>query len=1742
MYSTQIECNIGVQDDFGGNVLVCAFTADYGNVELDDTHTVDIINKMLNDRADILDIPFDETSEPVFVQGYITKAFTNIQTSTPAQSILPLTDYSVYVLAIDTNDNRSVLRYGNRGSINAQSAPVINITITNKLFDTGINISGNVQSTVGYSTKFFTSTMNVVETNLDSLEVDVFNNTDFDKFVQSFDVNTDTLVQFSNVFTQSLHQHDNNSNYDPFVDTTKTHYLYSYAKNEDPHNTLNITKTEIQPSSSPLPDITVDFTDFVKRDTSSILNYNIGNVQDTELLVGVFTSNLSGSSLDDNGPLKEHLATYGGISSDPNSFDVSTAFVDTSSRSSTSMTPNQTYYTYALLRNTRTGQYSNIASIEILTGDAPNVLRATAQYVTLSDGGNVININANIEEETGGNVYAFVSTSTLDESTLSADSGTSLADTLTVPHTEINGNVTFADNIDSIVEDVPYFVYLLLTDDFNNKRVVKLEETVFKSSTLTHVVPAEWIDVSHALDFDVPNSSLVDPTDTTVKTANIENHINTSYDESVSPPISAVNTTITFSLYNPHYFRLTGITLDLSNIECTQIDYITVNPNPHTGQLIHNSFADGIFLPGKIHKININNNEYHTRVGIKLYKLGVGLEIDPFIRIVGIQLEGTVRDNIAPVIHTVELSGTQVTANVDDYSNVDLSVFLSPYQYSIPEEYANIHDQSNIENTDFSLGGKEVVLNASRDVFESPENKQSYDSSLAYYTYVRAVDRPVVGTSSTVYERKNPDGVSDVTDPPVVTLNIPEANTVYSLEANATAIKFDYTIEQPRIDVCPYRYAEFVRLSTSTHINLQDLNYSFYEFANLDKSNVLYDKTSTNVPIMENKSYDVFVYAKNSVGNVTFATETIHVPGERPNLVITNSRFNANGNIEVEFNFNDDFSDANISMAIFESDLNEDQANIKFETLTSASIFRANEVHEGTFVVEFGEYCNVSNIFVPLTDTERRYYITSYAQETVNENQKTRFTKLPIGIANRTVFSGNEVVRNGRTATLIDSPTSIGDSNIDTSIEFSLYLSIFFEDQVSTGNILDGIPLRVENNILYFDGNEVGEILPGEWNSIAIDRDVNDIITISLNGNSYQSELPSTLSDITTIGDNGLNIAVTDIIYSETSQSVGSLLDQNDDIAPILSNAVYDGANISFDVLDNYTSDIHVALYDTFYGTTEPYLADVKSHLETYGSFVRTDTADGVIVNDCNTFANVHNDLIGQNTVKHAYAFAKDTSTNENQRVIYLGRFNTGGTSDFDTVDFTFTVTERDFKANIDITSVTNVDTFKVTAYPSSENVNNIFLAYERIKAQLEAYESPTVDTSIVRTTYFANVDAIASIPMEYAESYDIFVLGINNTTGQTVVKGPLAVFTAVAPNITDVTVTNVAGPNIRLTCNIVEESSCNVYAMVFDSSVTLSVSEFKSSIVDAYELAMEANVKYVANVSGEVSFDFEKAHNEWLFDTAFITSGTSYNVYIYVENINLSTFNTAFERITHTTDGTFDITTPAITEFSVTPKDQSFDITANVNVNKEYILKATLFNNNPSLESDVAEFMKYAIVEYNETHDSSNVSIDTNLNQVVVNPPTPSNELIFNHDGLSYTVEGYYGRNPTIYILKNRIYNITTPVHHPLQFNNNPDNIAVIEYDTTNDTVRIMGIETGTIQYKCTTHNSMYGNIEIIDTPETVTVNLSDKTTEYYPFVYIEYTNREANSNIESHDAVNTGQPPLLHRFAAIFNRVEVP
>lgn len=1837
MYTIHARCSLNVSDDSGGNVYVCAF--DY-----DETHN-NVKNYIRSNHVTnpaILRLPFGGGS-PVNLSANIERIITNILD--PNSNVAATVDqpYYMYALAIDNYYNVSDLKAGssNGNVIQQQAAPNTRGDLDALMTVEGnIAFSGNIYTTVPYD--YQTVSFTYREPNVANIQGF------FDNFVDNPVVVTDETVHALNnrdITDVFYNVTESNTDFDPFLDTTRDHYAYLYMRNAAPHDSgSNIEEHLVLKTNEPRGDITLSNPVHARlRDVTANVSFDVGNVENTEYFVTVYNTPIVSPGT--NGPFKRHIVTHG-LHGTPTTSELTVSVVvheffnDEHDTLAKDLETRETYYMYVLLRDTLTGEYTRTPIQMTFTTGAPPVVKTTSTDSTRGTNYTITTVRTTVEEENvaGPNVYAIAfgdinANVTIDKFDVLRSKATLLE--FTGPWSgqqEISGNLTtFYTNTDTVTTEASnantknknWYIHLLLEDPVRNR-------DLFAPTTYNGLIAYEPVLASHDL--------------------HQENTRDTMLDATLSDPntvLDASNQTmdVHFTFENTHKIKLSQMFLDLSNVQCSNITSVSVTADNADGTSYNNTVTIlgqwSNFEKQKVHAINFDSGGNPNVNVYSHFKLMLHTT-DPSVVIAGLRFRGAVYDDRDPIFattDTVSYTNSNVSFDLEDYSDVDARVFRSRHYWADPVErrYLFNHVTPQIQPgpmytpTTVTFESAEDVLNLRR---ETNRTTETYDNAETYYTYLEMTDVEGNRAESKVFD----NGGSNITALPITSPPVPRLNDVQGFY-NDDNVRTEIHVEGNVVDaLAPAKYAidVYEKTPSTTVFRTTELipldQWSYYNLTPSTVTDIVANIgfTTDSSRIVENKVYTVTLHAMNSLALHDKVSLDVTLAEEDPVIRLQHLQYFAS-DIRADIHFTDNLSDAHVYGALFTTPFaSVTDAQTFFDSNTSnTNIQKKLNVFDESFTFVFDKLYDGT----PVSETSV-YYMYVYAREN-RAGLNTPNTKIracafgpPAGSfsVEQGTLTGSAVLLDGHPAlvSVFDTP-----QQLTSMVDNYLLVNVWIYPIVDA--VLGAKIVETDDFVLSHDATSFGTLLfenkatsmsstftntslvANVWNNLVLelqDIDVNLYVNGVLDpkessglGYTYTSVL--TLHGNVAQGVDHLYLSTFRPFETNPSFTRVAATDFTDTFPPSAFDlaATFDGntsVRVRANIMDEFSANVKVVLFDTYYGSVEPY-ANLDADLDQFfdDNVLITNSVPTNFMNRVpvdlgvgGSYANLSaTSSVGLSSSgsHHAYMRVYDDSARANHRVVYVSQvLGSALTSEVPTVN-RFEVSDgddkiRNIKIVLDNVSPTNFE-YALAAYPHGyKSAETDVVREDFVRVHMNAHVTLhnvtgiTTQHPLAMTTYFTDeTDTNGTTLIDYAAYYDVYTLVTNTTTKEQTLIANVA-FTAVAPAIESLNISVENDYNIRITGNVVDESSnLSVYAAVFAPNIAGGGDYDETQIKDFFtnaEFVSEEFTKFKqdAVVSPTINCVLENYHKDPLFhdDVRSIVSSSpsaDYKVVVYVKDHNHNTYNEFYHAADVLVVYTEDIDQPLIRSANVTPNDLSANVTFQTEDYESNVdVRVVAFASNVST-TDARGFLRHANIEGVgfTVDDVSNVAtdFDVRLDRALNLSFVSTTYDVAIHANGNVTLDGY--EQPDIHMFMNQVYtfHVTDPSARFYLSAAPDDTSSAISGAPEISYITIDGSEHNVIdsasgldnieyvRYKAVTAGAITnlyyglwdvpgkgGNITVLDSNDPTSfpvLDTTDNTRDYHAYVYARDNSRRENSNVVGL-TYRVGAPPIIARFDANF------
>lgn len=407
VYQIHLECTTTVSDDTTGELKVYAM-ASKEYLDMNVTSNNNLVREYMKDAITsshdylyLMGTDADAQGDvPTNISGHIftyNPSFGNIDTANLDINV----DYSVYVMAVDTNNNYSDVYTPDltndgrafdhlRGRIDARPAPVIS-NISGTFATSGITLNTTITSDVYFDYYAATFDQQQTSTGLETFFADTtVPTTVFTKVIKNsgniafLEKVTDDITDGAQSLTNVVLDIIKPTNYTPFVDLTQPLYTYIYALNENPHATFASSFVQNVPVAS--KSLAVTLTSYSQVNETVInaifnVDWNGNGTSSIELFVAMYDTERTG--FQSSGSIKEDILT---IYTHKEVLTVQTPVINIVLSQYKNATDNtiadvvngNTYFMYYVARDTNTGETTLFKYQEIVyrPQDGLPILRA----------------------------------------------------------------------------------------------------------------------------------------------------------------------------------------------------------------------------------------------------------------------------------------------------------------------------------------------------------------------------------------------------------------------------------------------------------------------------------------------------------------------------------------------------------------------------------------------------------------------------------------------------------------------------------------------------------------------------------------------------------------------------------------------------------------------------------------------------------------------------------------------------------------------------------------------------------------------------------------------------------------------------------------------------------------------------------------------------------------------------------------------------------------------------------------------------------------------------------------------------------------------------------------------------------------------------------------------------------------------------------------------------------------------
>lgn len=440
VYTNHIYANVTASDDSQANVYAVVLSnvdaitysdasiIDYitSRIDTNDPNANGVYRLTQDGMADGAGIP-PGTELRTDVEMNLFTLSSNLATGSAA--LLDITtDYNVCIVAIDEHNNLSGLERSVTGNIVERAAPVqtaVSSVVNVHQVDDTSNVTVNLTMSSDvyfeyYAALFQTEPTPInVETFLSNHPSDahvVYGNvtTGFDSLLQT----PATLTDTPEVFTRAYQSTGSNINYDFAADTTRAQYVGVFMKNTDPrtqHIATSVVINTISATNTPPVNYTLNLTtdDVFDRSANVLFTLSTGDLPDTVVYYKTFDAEQS--SVVDTGAFKDDLFLNPQDTVTADNVVRVSQYVDAATGGYVDMVFEGTYYVYARVRNTVTGEMSPVSGVLTFTTGTNPLLQGVINQQTRTSNANVDFAGTVIVDQSNVDVYIGITESAYDD-------------------------------------------------------------------------------------------------------------------------------------------------------------------------------------------------------------------------------------------------------------------------------------------------------------------------------------------------------------------------------------------------------------------------------------------------------------------------------------------------------------------------------------------------------------------------------------------------------------------------------------------------------------------------------------------------------------------------------------------------------------------------------------------------------------------------------------------------------------------------------------------------------------------------------------------------------------------------------------------------------------------------------------------------------------------------------------------------------------------------------------------------------------------------------------------------------------------------------------------------------------------------------------------------------------------------------------------------------------------------------
>ena len=392
VYNLHLRCTANVSDSGGGNVYAMVMTDVY------DTSQTSINKDVVDFMVANLNENYVYNIGPILegitrLEGIVYTYITGLD-DTNENNLALLEDYSVYVLAIDTNNKPSLVFNGPQltGNIAPKDAPEISDTTLSYSYEL-VDIQATLTNPVyfEYHIATFTTEQTTVDiqrffANIEDVDQELYTYGNIDSGFEAFNEDVYTSVNATN--PNAIANINSPTDYEPIIDTTKLLHTYIYTKNNHPHNQHTIYTFPIPVENRAIPsNIMVSNVVFSPNDNNFTIRFNVlsdNSETNINYYISVFPNeipNISGSGFGKKLVYNKSLFSENIKPSENISKEID-KYYDKDSDNLKPIVPGSTYFVYLALVDSDTGETSNIYNEIVIVKKAPEISHVHVSFNT----------------------------------------------------------------------------------------------------------------------------------------------------------------------------------------------------------------------------------------------------------------------------------------------------------------------------------------------------------------------------------------------------------------------------------------------------------------------------------------------------------------------------------------------------------------------------------------------------------------------------------------------------------------------------------------------------------------------------------------------------------------------------------------------------------------------------------------------------------------------------------------------------------------------------------------------------------------------------------------------------------------------------------------------------------------------------------------------------------------------------------------------------------------------------------------------------------------------------------------------------------------------------------------------------------------------------------------------------------------------------------------------------------------